>query len=222
MSSDDDQVSDAGLEDMLAVLNAGPPPAGYVRFDERADVIAALDLVALVAPKCREQPSYWKWLIIAAHNALQGALVCCLSGSAGIGALTEKSQRAVLARMEAKCGAWPTERLAGFKQLVDWGCDTDRMQGHPLTLTHEQRTDLRHLNDELRNQFSHFKPEHWSIEAAGLPRIVLTAIDAAEHLMLNHPAARLHLAVGQEKQIRRNVDDVRAALRKRCDVAPEN
>jgi hypothetical protein len=45
------------------------------------------------------------------------------------------------------------------------------------------------LNDEFRNRFSHFTPTGWSIEEAGLPRIVLTAIDAAEHLMLNHPAA---------------------------------
>ena len=51
----------------------------YIHFDEIEDVLASLDLAALVAPLIREKPWYWKWMIIGAHNALQGAvriLIC--------------------------------------------------------------------------------------------------------------------------------------------------
>ena len=112
-------------------------------------------------------------------------------------------------------GRWPKERLASFNDLVDRGCDPERMSylgGEALNLSESQRADLRKLNDELRNQFSHFKPMGWSIETAGLPRIILTAIDSAVHLMLNHPAARRHLSCAQVQQISTNVATARAAL----------
>jgi hypothetical protein len=206
---------EAELEEILAVLDAGPPPPGYVRFDERKDVIAAFELIGLIAPRCAAQPLLWKWLIIAAHNALQGALVCTLSGTAGIGALTGKSAAAVLKRLETDNGPRPKEWLAQFNELLEAGQDPVRLSylgGEPLKLSELQRDDLRRLNDEFRNRFSHFKPIGWSIEEVGLPRIVLTAVDAAEHLMLNHPAARSHLSDGEVHRIGRTAAEARAAL----------
>ena len=76
---------DAHFNEMLEVLNA-PPAEGYVRTDEREDVIASLDLIALLAPQLLRHPPMWKWVISAAHNALQGALVCeWVSERRGIG-----------------------------------------------------------------------------------------------------------------------------------------
>lgn len=173
------------------------PEREYIRFDERDDVVASMDLVALSAEKVNAEPRYWKWLIIGAHSALQGALVCALSGTSGTGALTDKSARAVLDRIQAGHGDWPSERLADFKILLRWGCDPQRMSnfgGSPLQLSEGQLRDLHKLHDSFRNQFSHFRPTGWSIEASGLPRIVLIAVDSAERLMLTHPAARLHLS----------------------------
>ena len=48
----------------------------YARFDEIEDVLASTDLMALVAPLVKKKPSCWKWMIMATHNALQGAMVC--------------------------------------------------------------------------------------------------------------------------------------------------
>jgi hypothetical protein len=50
--------------------------ASHVHFDEREDVIASLELLCLLVSKVDKNPSCWKWCIIAAHGALQGALVC--------------------------------------------------------------------------------------------------------------------------------------------------
>jgi hypothetical protein len=96
MNSDED--------DTLAVLDVGPPPEGYLRTDEIADVVAALDLLGAVSPLLLRHPPLWKWLIIAAHNALQGAMVCALSGTAGVGALDNRSRNAVLERLEKDDG----------------------------------------------------------------------------------------------------------------------
>ncbi|MGT2439607.1 hypothetical protein ACU4GH_31775 [Bradyrhizobium betae] len=59
----------------------------YIRFDEIEDVLTSIDLIALMAPLAKANPSYWKWLIIGAQNGLQGAMVCFLTGTNGIGVL---------------------------------------------------------------------------------------------------------------------------------------
>jgi hypothetical protein len=48
----------------------------YIRFnDEFEDVLASVELVALVAPRLCDNPSLWKWMIVGAQSALQGAMV---------------------------------------------------------------------------------------------------------------------------------------------------
>ena len=42
----------------------------FIRFDERQDVLASLDLLKLITPLLEECPGYWKWTIMAAHNAI--------------------------------------------------------------------------------------------------------------------------------------------------------
>jgi hypothetical protein len=54
------------------------PPDDYIRFDRFEDVVASVELVALIAPELRHNPSCWKWMIVGAQSALQGALVCAL------------------------------------------------------------------------------------------------------------------------------------------------
>jgi hypothetical protein len=53
----------------------------YVRFDEIKDVLASVDLIALLAPLVGEKPLHWKWMIVGAHDALQGAMVCAFADS---------------------------------------------------------------------------------------------------------------------------------------------
>jgi hypothetical protein len=112
--------------------------SGYVRFDERQDVVASLELAAYSAKMiARRNDLYWKWLIIAAHSALQGALVCALSGTDGLGALAPSSRRAWLDWFEHRKGDPPKEKLADFKMLLKWGRDGRRMStsgGQSLSL----------------------------------------------------------------------------------------
>jgi hypothetical protein len=59
----------------------------YIRFDEIEDVLTSVELIALTAPLLKASPSYWKWIIVGAQNGLQGAMVCFLAGTNGIGVL---------------------------------------------------------------------------------------------------------------------------------------
>ena len=174
----------------------------YVRFDEREDVIASMELLTLLIPLANKTPRYWKWIIIAAQSAVQGALVCALSGTAGIGALTKDLQSAWLAWFDTRKGPVPDEKLADFKTLLKWARDP-KILSPPLKLTTSQIRDLLKLHTHLRNNFTHFTPKGWSIEIAGLPRMVLAAIQTAEWLMLNQTQISIHLSGNQKRSISR-------------------
>jgi hypothetical protein len=168
----------------------------YIHFDEREDVISSLELLGSLVSNVDKSPRDWKWCIIAAHSALQGALVCILSGTAEIGAMREDLQSAWLEWFDNRKGKEPDTKLADFKTLLKWAGNSSRMvhadEGPPLKLSATQIRDLHKLH-YFRNQFAHYAPMGWAIEKAGLPRIVLTASDTAEHLMLSYFRLRMHL-----------------------------
>ena len=66
------------------------PSSDYIRFDEIEDVVVSAELVAHLAPLLDAHPSYWKWVIVAAHN---GAMVCALADSTGTSALDESAKK---------------------------------------------------------------------------------------------------------------------------------
>ena len=155
----------------------------YASYDEIEDVLATTDLLALVAPRLADQPALWKWAIIAAQNGLQGAIVCALHDSLGVSVLDKKSQRAVLKWHDARKGQRPKAKLADFLTLLDRYCKEN--PAIRQRITRQQVRDIRRLHTEFRNGFEHFQPEGWSIEKAGLPRIIRTALEGIE-LAMNH------------------------------------
>lgn len=185
--------------------------SSYLRFDEREDVIASIELCAFLAPTLNVKPLFWKWVLVSVHNALNGALVCALSGTAGIGSLKPKSAKKMLDWLESGNGPYPQEWLADFETLLEWAQDKARMsylEGEPLSLTQADAKDLKKLNS-LRRNFVHFTPKGWSIEKAGLPRIILAAARLTETLMLEHPSARLHLSPAQSTRLNQAFGKVR-------------
>jgi hypothetical protein len=156
-----------------------------VYFNEIEDVLSSLDLLTLVAPLVRKQPSYWKWVIIAAHAGLQGAMVCALRAqdTSGVSVLEKKSARKMLKWFDTQKGQPPEERLADFNTLLERCSDKKFMGGEPLKLTRTQNEDIEKLHDEFRNRFAHFVPMGWTIKKLILPRIARSAVDATEMLM---------------------------------------
>ena len=134
-----------------------------------------------MVPQLNNKPALWKWAIVAADNGVQGAIVCALHDSIGISVLEEKSKRAVLKWHDGTKAEYPPTRLADFLTLVRWFC----RDNPSVKATVGQIQDIRRLHRHFRNGFQHFKPESWSIEKAGLPRIVGTALDFIELAMQN-------------------------------------
>lgn len=150
----------------------------FVRFDEIEDVLVSVELVHRVTLDLSKQPSLWKWAIVAAHAALQGSMVCVVSGTAGIGALSRQSADAWHSWYGGDRNApMPYEHLADFATLLKRA----RKKGFTVGVT--QIKDIMRLHSDFRNNFSHFTPKSWSIEKAGLPRIVNTTLEAVEQLM---------------------------------------
>lgn len=189
----------------------------YLRVDEREDAINALEHAAHTVESLEKHPLDWKRVIIAIHNALQGALVCTLSGTHGTGALNDKSMKEMWKWFEASRtdsnARYPKEWLAPPIVLYERAKKPDYMSefgGLPLKTTEEQDADVGRLNN-LRRGFMHFTPKGWSIETAGLPRIILNATIIIETLLVSHPAntfridpkdkARIEHAIGKLRRL---------------------
>lgn len=126
------------------------PSEAYVRFDEFEDVLASVELVALLAPFVREDPQYWKWIIVGAHSALQGAMVCAYVDSSGT--LILKKQKKCRGK-KPKRPKTPREELADFEDLLK-RCVRGSHTCEPLVLTNRQRRDIGRLHREFRNNLS--------------------------------------------------------------------
>jgi hypothetical protein len=191
------------------------PAHDYIHFDEIEDVLASVDLVALVAPLGREKPQCWKWIIIGTHSALQGAMVCAFADSTQTSILTDQSAKEILAWYdsdEATRGKRPKERLADFGELLK-RCTRERPNFKPLVLTPNQRRDIKRLHCHFRNNFAHFTPKGWSIEKVGLPRIAEAALDAVEDLMKPGQWLTIHMDEDQRGRLDKALKTARLALR---------
>jgi hypothetical protein len=178
-----------------------------VRFDEYEDVLASTDLLAIVAPNLRKQPSNWKWMILAAHNGLQGALVCAIQDTSVTNILEKKSATEMLNYLETLQGDRPQEKLADFITLLK----RYRRKYPSPGICVEQLKHIHKLHKQFRNNFAHFVPAGWSIEVAMLPQIVESALDLIEAAMQQEQVVR-HLSGNRKRRLQRNLAATRAAL----------
>jgi hypothetical protein len=175
----------------------------WIRFNERDDVIASTNLLALVAPTLKTTPTNWKWMILAAHSGLQGALVCAIKDSTGTNVLTKKSAEATLAWLENPTGVYPAPYLEHYPTLSK----KYRKKYPDCSITLQQLKDLKKLHSEFRNQFTHFAPMQWSIEEAGLPRITKAALDLIEESMQRHQV-EIHLTCDMKRNLAENLQTI--------------
>jgi hypothetical protein len=178
----------------------------WVRFDEYEDVLASTDLLAMIAPNLRRYPSNWKWMILAAQNGLQGALVCAIQDTSGTSILEERSATKVLRYLETGMGDMPQERMADFMTLF-----RKYRKMYPCSGTIQQLKQIRRLHQEFRNNFAHFVPKGWSIELAGLPRIIETAVKLIEEVM-KQDQVLMRLSGNKKRRLERNLAVTRTAL----------
>ena len=96
----------------------------------------------------------------------------------------------------------PASSSADFKSLLKQAA---------LEISPAEAKDIMRLHG-LRNDLSHFTPKSWSIELAGLPRIMNVALRLIVQLMQSEQV-NYHMTGNKVRRIRDNVNLVRAALR---------
>lgn len=187
----------------------------YLQTDEREDAVCSVELCVELLPRVVQKVGYWKWILASAHSAVQGALVCVLSGSAGVGCLDDRSSAAMIdyferSRVDQNCPK-PKTRMADFLTLVKRARMADWMSefgGKPLVLQDGEFQDLILLN-KLRRDFIHFEPKGWSIELGGLPRVLLNATNVIEFCLLRHPSGALRIDEAQHERLKSALNSVR-------------
>lgn len=202
-------------DDTVAELfRSGFPSKDYARFDEIEDLLSSTDLIALVAPLVKTKPSYWKWMIVATHSALQGAMVCAYADTTKTSILDGKTSGKVLKWLQTdpeKRGKEPRARMAEFGVLLERCMTEDGRFTPALVLTPQQKKDIDHLHREFRNNFAHFTPMGWSIQKEGLPRISGAAMDATEWLM-SHDQVTYRMSGNRLRRLKSNLKTARGAL----------
>ncbi len=187
----------------------------YLETDEAADVICSLELLLLAIKRTKNDLCYWKWAIISLHNAIQGSMVCQLSGTANLGACTEKSADKWLKWYNGgRNGSAPNLKLAYPPELF-------KRISHPEeriadTEIFKLEVDSNHkrafkLLCNFRNQFTHFQPTSWIIEIAGLPNMTLKILGLIEAISENGWAFR-HLDEAQKYKLVGLINEIRSEL----------
>lgn len=189
-----------------------------IEFNELSDVCASIHLVARLLEKPTHEVFDWKWIILSIHSAIQGSLVCAISGTAGIGALDAKSAKAMLNWFEKSRndpGAeYPGERLADFKTLLRRAQSEEQMTSHDsgaLSLKDQEIAQMDRLHF-IRCQFAHFHQMTWIIELDGITQILLTAIKLVEYLVLKNRSIAYRFDDGQDDALRADIGKIRTLL----------
>lgn len=156
---------------------------GYLQTNETEEAVSALEMMAEQSARVQNDPYRWKWVILAAHNALQGFMVLALRGSDGLLPLRDKVAQAWLKAYREKRNP-PQERLDSFPNLYK-KIQSDRLlfyvHSKKFLPRGSQDRSVRKLNS-LRNDFIHFLPRLWLLELGGLPEICLDCLDVIEFL----------------------------------------
>ena len=176
---------------------------GYIRTGQVEDVVFTTSLVAeLAARVAAGELGLAKWLIVCAHNMLQGAMVCVLTTADETGALdankSEQNMRPWLA---------PFPELLERVQLME---NVGYGERTPLRIDAAQRAKLDRLQ-RLRNKFQHFVAQGWSIEVAYLRPTIDTAF-ALTRTLMDKPHVVVRMDDDLQTRLKDNLQRVRQAL----------
>jgi hypothetical protein len=128
--------------------------------------------------------------------------LCAIADTTGTKVLSKKSAKKMLDWLDDGSNEYPGEYLADFTTLSKRAA---------IALPHGDANDIKKLHG-LRNDFAHFTPKSWSIESAGLPRIIDAALRMIERLMQSDQVA-YRMTGNRKRRVRFNIQAIRAALR---------
>ena len=213
--------------------------ARYIQTDECLDVLASLEHCALSLRQTQQSDRAWKWVVLSLHSALQGAMVCHLSGTAEEGALKktsakewcewhEKDRRGEIPyiqegidefgtpimRIARKEDNPPQDIVASASELFSrLSCSSKRIEsscGAIIKITERQNTAFTRLHN-LRNKFTHFSPKGWSIELVYIEETIEDILDIV-CLILDDSWPFRHIPERDMDVLRSTIEEIRSIL----------
>ncbi len=219
----------------------------YVRTDERQDVLASLHHCLLCLAETERSAGTWKWVILSLHSALQGAMVCLLSGPANLGALTQDCARKWIewhardrrgeieyiddvdefglpfSRPRNTRDRPPRTHVASapklFERLDSESARIELGYGRIIEITNSQKQSFETLH-ALRNGFTHFSPKGWSIEIQLIKEITLDMLDVIDQIA-DDQWAFLHMSAEDKRLLRHAIADLRRRFHDLSDSMSE-
>lgn len=159
---------------------------GWLDFDKILVAQTSLEMLSHSLSSIKTKPSYWQWVYIALHSAVQGYMVLALTGSNSLLTYREKDAKKWLENYENNT-ALPDCRLDNFMSLYE-KVKSDRFLLYENTQKYVpsgfQENSLYQVN-KLRNNFVHYKYWNYTLVMGNSQfQIVNDCLDFIEFLAL--------------------------------------
>jgi hypothetical protein len=193
----------------------------YFEIDEIENLIDNLEMVAHFL--AISIPYKWKWVTIALHQALYGALISTLQGSDPRQTVVDRQKDSGKAIM-LHVNRIPIEVIAASfgkdeKTIRDWISNPylisldealrrvrnkeylpSLVNAQPLVTTAEEDEAIHKLTKEFRNEFEHFAPKGWIVFESLFPPIASSVLRVVNFLMFKSNC--INLSIEQEKRLK--------------------
>ena len=193
-----------------------------IEIDEIKNLIDNLEMVKYFLDT--SLPYKWKWIMIALHQALYGALISTLQGTDHRQTVIDRSGKRGEA-MTFHIDRVPPAEIASKlgkseEQILDWitnpylisldealrrvnqkDCLPSLDNAQPLISTTEEDGAIERLTKEFRNNFEHFTPKGWIIYISIMPAIVSNVLRVIRFLVLESNCI-IYLSEEKEKKIK--------------------
>lgn len=183
----------------------------YLQIDEKLNALDSLSRTRLFLGNVSKDPLSWKWVMIALHNSLYGAMILALQGSS-------PEKRVAVQTKKLLSADYDTPRLIGFPEVWKRVCNPDYMglylnsrfvcvlpaDDQVQELSNDPvkskkaaffgprlLVSVDHLNKYIRNQFMHYYPVSISYGLTGFMQIISDVPPVIRFLLLECGNVRL-------------------------------
>ncbi|MDI6602548.1 MAG: hypothetical protein QME57_00300 [Patescibacteria group bacterium] len=184
----------------------------YLRIDEKENAIDSLHRAVEFLKNTKTNLYDWKWFIIAIHHATHCFMLVALQNTDLSGIWKEpeiRKENGLIDLFNSK------NRLITFMEAFERIQDHKRMAGYvsakPFQAEPYHKNSMKHLNNQLRNKFIHYKPMGWSIHNQYFKDIVEPILEIIEFLVFE--SGRCHFVEEQQNQIKSDLDQLRGLLK---------
>ncbi|MDD9851121.1 MAG: hypothetical protein OXU94_05070 [Gammaproteobacteria bacterium] len=208
-----------------------------IDFTEESNAIDYLEKAYYFLTLIKQEPTNWKWVILALHGALYGFAICALQGAhyelvyrgiklqknnrKDVGSQKEKSRKNCwrsFLRLLAGADSQKKKSKTKFLESLDSAlrkCQNSQIMsrficGRPLVLTTSQKASIEKMK-QIRNSFAHYEPRIWIILTECLPHISNDVLDVI--LFLATKTGTNPHVVLKRNEIERLIGDCKAALK---------